>query len=283
MFLSEPPSTQGDLHFKALGFPVRVSPWFWLFSAVLGWQEANGSATNILIWIVAMFVSILIHELGHALALRYYGFGSRIVLYALGGLAIPEAAGYRDSYGDASPSVQRPNDGWQQIVISLAGPIAGFLFAGLIIACLFLANRMSYFSMMEINFGRGFLIQNGNLRTLVSKLLTVNILWGFLNLLPVYPLDGGQISRELFLMGNAREGIRRSLVLSVITAIVLAVAGLVLLQSLYMALMFGFMAYSNYTTLQAYLGRGGGGFGGGFGGGSGGGSGGGRFGGGRGW
>jgi hypothetical protein len=73
-----------------------------------------------------------------------------------------------------------------------------------------------------------------------------------MNLLPVYPLDGGQISRELFLMGDAHGGMEKSLWLSVIVGGCAAVLGLLLLQSLLMALLFGSLAFSSYQILQQY-------------------------------
>ena len=47
---------------------------------------------HLLSWISVMFVSILVHELGHSLVMRYFGQSSHIVLYMLGGLAIPDSS-----------------------------------------------------------------------------------------------------------------------------------------------------------------------------------------------
>ena len=41
--------------------------------------------------------------------------------------------------------------------------------------------------------------------SIIGDLLQVNILWGLMNLLPIYPLDGGQIARELFTLSNPRQ------------------------------------------------------------------------------
>jgi Zn-dependent protease len=79
----------------------------------------------------------------------------------------------------------------------------------------------------------------------------VNIAWGLLNLLPVYPLDGGQISRELFTLSNPRAGIVWSLQLSIVVAGLLA-AYFLMNQRFYTGLMFGYLAYANVQTLQAY-------------------------------
>ena len=57
---------------------------------------------------------------------------------------------------------------------------------------------------------------------MIADLLHVNILWGLVNLLPIYPLDGGQIARELFTLGNPRAGIIQSLQLSAGAAVLVA-------------------------------------------------------------
>ena len=58
--------TEYDLRFRLLGFPIRVSPWFWLTSAIVIWNVSE-RLDHKLVGIVAVFISILIHELGHAL------------------------------------------------------------------------------------------------------------------------------------------------------------------------------------------------------------------------
>ncbi|HSO11633.1 MAG TPA: hypothetical protein VLT51_04610, partial [Anaerolineales bacterium] len=83
-----PPPTQYDLRFSIAGIPVRVHPLFWLIALLLG---SSGALVEIPIWILVVFVSILVHELGHALAFRRYGIQSHIVLHAMGGLTIPES------------------------------------------------------------------------------------------------------------------------------------------------------------------------------------------------
>ena len=91
--------------------------------------------------------------------------------------------------------------------------------------------------------------------------LFINIFWGLLNLMPIYPLDGGQISREIFVQFDSWGGLRKSLILSIAVAGCIAVFGLTR-NSIFMALMFGMLAFSNWQVLQQTDGRGGG-FGGG--------------------
>jgi Zn-dependent protease len=85
----------------------------------------------------------------------------------------------------------------------------------------------------------------------VAYLLLVNILWGLLNLLPVYPLDGGQIAREIFTLGNPRRGIILSLRLSVATAAAVAALAVVY-GEIYMGVMFGLLSFGSWQTLERY-------------------------------
>ena len=86
MFLfQQPPPTQYDLRFTVAGIPVRVHPLFWLITLLFG---ATGNLLLLPIWILVIFVSILIHELGHAFAFRRFGQRSHIVLHFSGGLTM---------------------------------------------------------------------------------------------------------------------------------------------------------------------------------------------------
>ena len=97
MFAAEPAPTQFDLHFRIAGFPVRVHPLFWLMTLMMGARDDD--PMTLLIWIGVVFLSILVHELGHALTMRYYGQDARIVLYMMGGLAIPESSRGEEARG----------------------------------------------------------------------------------------------------------------------------------------------------------------------------------------
>jgi stage IV sporulation protein FB len=71
---------------RIAGFPVRIEATFFLLAAILG-QGRSGEL--ILAWIAVVFVSILVHELGHAFSLRAFGDTPRITLHAFGGLTHP--------------------------------------------------------------------------------------------------------------------------------------------------------------------------------------------------
>lgn len=219
MILAEPSNSPADLNFRLFGFPVRVHPFFWLIALLL---SGGGEPARVLTWMVAVFVSIVVHELGHAFVQRFFGGRSRIVLHGMGGLAISDGVRYTP---------------WRQVLISLAGPLAGFAFATLLYLLVVMVGR----------------IDSVFVSRLLKDLLSINILWGVINLAPIYPLDGGQVSRELLTMWlPAHRGVIASLWLSIVGAVVLGVYLYTLYPSLWNVLLFGMLAYNNYQMLQAY-------------------------------
>src|SRR5262245_37099251 len=56
-----------DLRWRMFGIPVRVHWTFWLFTAILGFNIVEFGFVYLLVWMACAFVSILVHELGHAL------------------------------------------------------------------------------------------------------------------------------------------------------------------------------------------------------------------------
>jgi stage IV sporulation protein FB len=255
MLIGEPPPTQADLHFRLLGFPVRVHPFFWVTTLLLGMGGGPADPLKTLVWIAVVFVSILVHEMGHATLQRTFGGHPWITLYGFGGLASCNDC-------DRSPS--------RQITMLVAGPIAGFLLAAVLILGMWLTGHAIGFAasaervdLASIGIDRAVVqplgpfaayfepVQSHLGNDIIADLLQVNILWGLFNLLPVYPLDGGQISRELFTLGNPRSGIIQSLQLSVGVAAILAVYAL-LHHQFFLCLMFGYLAYASFQTLQTY-------------------------------
>ena len=64
--------TEFDLHFSVFGISVRVHPMFWLGTAILGSNWLKAGIEYLLIWIAVVLVSIVVHELGHAVAFRIF-------------------------------------------------------------------------------------------------------------------------------------------------------------------------------------------------------------------
>ena len=223
------------------GFPVRIHWLFWLTALVLGYNRKG--AGEVAAWVVAVLVSILVHEWGHALVMRAYGLRPWITLHGLGGVT---------SAGDGQGFAPRLRT-WDHVLISAAGPAAGFLLAAAVCALVRLSgHHLDY----EFGLPSGLMIsprgQVGSwlLTVFIRDLLFASVAWGVLNLLPVYPLDGGQIARELLLAARGHEGMRQSLLLAVWTAGALAVLGLSR-RDYFLALFFAVLAVQNYVLLQA--------------------------------
>ncbi len=235
--IAEPPPTDYDVNFSLGGIRVRVHPFFWIVSLLFS-ANTGAKPDVVLVWLLALFVSIVVHEMGHALAFRYYGSSSHIVLHGFGGLAIPHGQTWRGTL---------PN-----VVIALAGPGAGFLLATFVIVMLHAANISA-----SVQFGPSFfpswsvgLIQNKHLWLLVNDMLYINIYWGLVNLLPVYPLDGGQVSRALFLRYSTGNALQQSLGLSVLVGAAIAFWALQQ-QNMFVGLMFGYLAVTSYQQMQS--------------------------------
>ena len=241
-----PPPTQYDLRFTIAGIPVTVHPLFWLITLLLG---SSGDPLLIPIWILVIFVSILVHELGHALAFRRYGLESQIVLHGAGGLTIPQSTRWGSRWADVALS---PN---QNIFVSVAGPGAGFIFAAVIIAFVFIVGGsvgttwlFGFIPMplsAQLPFGGRFV------NLMVTMFLWVNVFWGLINLMPVHPLDGGNVTRNVLIQVDPADGVRKALWVSVIVGGLIALAGLVLFRSIFMALLFGLLAFQSYQALQS--------------------------------
>lgn len=246
MFLAEPSPSPYDLHFTLGRFPVRIHPWFWLTTLFLG--DLNRPPLLVLMWVAAVLLCILLHELGHAVVMQFYGYRPSIVLYSFGGLAIPHPGPY---------TVRRPGP-WGDMLIAFAGPLSGFLLAAVLV---FLLHFVGGYRLEIIDHVVPLVIvPNLNLTNFLYDVFYITMMWGLLNLLPIYPLDGGLIAQQIFALNNPRDAIRPSLVLSVIVGGLMAALALMhwektrVWQDFYLVVFFGWLAYSNYTMLQSYHG-----------------------------
>ncbi len=231
------------LDFKLFKIPVRIEPWFWLMGFFLGGGLAITSREDflmILLWIIVLLVSILVHELGHALTSRKMtGVTPSIKLWGMGGLAYPNTQ----------------LDQKQSFWVTWAGPLAGLGFFGLIVltCCavygiavgtdltMFLLfpstgiNRETFTVLAEMNKPVLFML---------DKLLWVNFWWSLMNLLPVFPLDGGQIYASI------ERSPKKVWTVGMVTGALVAVAALLFLQQLFITILFGYFAFQNYKRLD---------------------------------
>jgi stage IV sporulation protein FB len=196
----------------------------------------GGGFGPFLIAIGCMFVSLMAHELGHALMFRAYHMHSGIFLYSFGGLTTPDG--------------RLPRRSWRNIV-TLSGPLANFLLMGLVWASNYvqpwaLTSKYAYFTYIF--------------------LFRINLWWGLLNLIPVWPLDGGQISREMWTKYRPHTGVVNSLQASMVVAICFVAYALgchfdvipenwivfELRPGLFAAILFLILAVENFQELQMH-------------------------------
>ena len=234
--LQEPYLSQYDLQFRLLGFPVRIAWGFWALAAVLGFEYVSyvdrvydrldlstpGTLPLLIIHALALCLSILIHELGHTFLFRYHGMDSRIVLYHFGGLAIPGS--FTDWNAARRRTTNRPQD---LIAISAAGPILQFL-VGLAAwsAVTMLHVQLNLTAQIEdfidLPLPEGLApSKSAILQVFFDTFVSTSVLWSLLNLLPILPLDGGQIAREVLRMRGVQNPVNRTALISMIVAGVL--------------------------------------------------------------
>lgn len=208
----------------ALGFlfaRVRFSE-AWPAEALSNPETAQSTLLLVtLLWMGIISVSVLVHELGHALVCIAFGYRPSIQLVGMGGLTQPNA-------GETIP--------WQKdVLLTLAGPGFGL---GLGLLCWVLTGILGVHS--EV----GHYVLNG--------FATANLLWAVLNLLPVAPLDGGRIASALLIRMLGRRGFVAAQGLG------LAVGGLVALEAIetkayFMAVLFSLYAARSVSLIAAYF------------------------------
>ncbi|RLE14412.1 MAG: hypothetical protein DRJ28_05770 [Actinobacteria bacterium] len=159
------------LRFPLFGIPVGVHVTF-LFVALLGATAYSG--IDIAIWTAAAFVSILLHEMGHALTARTFGAqGIAVTLYGLGGVT---------TYSHSSTLSHG-----RSFLISAAGSATGILAGGAVL----LVGRSGAFSGVS-----------HEMEVFLNSFIFTALVWGVLNWVPIVPLDGGHMVQHLASMVN---------------------------------------------------------------------------------
>ena len=152
------------LHWTFLLLPIWI-----LFSSVIAGSGLAVALAKV-VFVLAIFGCVLLHELGHALAARQFGIGTRdITLLPIGGVAALE---------------RMPRNPWQELWIAVAGPlvnvvIASLLFLGLILGSVSTTSPLGIF---------------------LWPLAIANVILVVFNLVPAFPMDGGRILRSILAM-----------------------------------------------------------------------------------
>jgi Zn-dependent protease len=205
------------LTFRIGSIPVRVQ-FIFLITMIFFARSTNPGV--VAVWAGVVFVSILVHELGHALMGRAFGLTPQIEIHGMGGTT---------SWTDG-----RKLTPGRSILVSLAGPAVGIVIGfAVLVAVRFVGEPAAPLA-----------------REAVEDVIWVNLVWGIFNLLPMLPLDGGNVMAAVFALISGGRGRRAAHFVS------LGVAGLVGAGALYthqvwVAVLAGLFAFQNVRGLQA--------------------------------
>jgi Zn-dependent protease len=205
------------LRFRLGPFPVTVEVSFLIAAVFLG---LNFTAVELPIWVVVVFVSVLVHELGHAFVAKALGGKPQIKLEGLGGLTLP--------------LLQQKPGTLQRIVLSVAGPAAGLALGGVALAA-----------------ERAFPLDGVPLAAFaIEQFKWTSVAWAALNMLPVLPLDGGHVLEAAIEGVRKKPSIRAAAAVSMVVAAAVAVYSYFRLHQLFLALFMVLFAAQNLAIFQ---------------------------------
>ena len=162
------------------GIDVYVHATFLLLIGWVGyshWLEHQnwGQVFNGILFILALFGCVILHEYGHALTARKYGIKTRdITIYPIGGVARLE---------------RMPEKPIEELWVALMGPVVNVVIAAGLFAYLYLTSSLVPLNELTVASG-----------SFLERLMTVNISLVLFNLIPAFPMDGGRVLRALLAM-----------------------------------------------------------------------------------
>jgi stage IV sporulation protein FB len=160
---------------RVAGTEIRIHLTFLLLLLWVGIDEYLGAgsaaALDAVLFVLAVFACVVLHELGHALAARRYGIDTPdITLLPIGGLA----------------RLSRfPDNPVEEIIIAIAGPLVNVVIALLLVA---IGGRIDF---------NGTLVASDVVPSFATRLATVNLFLVLFNLIPAFPMDGGRVLRAV--------------------------------------------------------------------------------------
>ena len=207
------------IQFSLFKIPIRVELWFWLTLAFIGGVlgvDGKEAFFLLLLFMIAGFISILVHELGHALTAKAFGKRVEIVLQAFGGYA---------AYSGGAPL-----DRTRTFLVTAAGPALQIVLGAVVYL-----------------FSQSLPSMSPQATYFVERLYAISFIWALLNLLPVLPLDGGRLLQTI--LGPSR--IKLTLLISIAVAIGVGVLYFMMTDDILLPIFMGMFAYQAFQALKA--------------------------------
>lgn len=207
------------IQFSLFNIPIRVLPWFWLTMAFIGgalYARTKEEFFLLLLFLIAGFISILVHELGHALTAKAFGKRVEIVLQAFGGYA---------AYSGGEPLSRM-----RTFLVTAAGPALQIVLG---VAVYVFAEMFPGMSLQATYF--------------VKVLYGISFIWALLNLLPVLPLDGGRLLQTI--LGPSR--IKLTLLVSIVVGVGVGILYYMKTGDPLLPIFLGMFAYQAFQALKA--------------------------------
>lgn len=210
----------------------------WTFAILIFWISIASSGYMDLMWnlafVAAIFLCVVLHELGHAAAANHFGIGTReISLLPIGGIAMLERL------------PQRPR---AEFIIAIAGPIVNF-----VLALILLIPVRDAFSHGMINTIGGI-----NSHNFLMNVFAVNLTMGIFNMIPAFPMDGGRVLRailsiKLDRLQATKIAVRTGQFIAVVAVMVSVFTNQQLISNPGLLLISLFIFYSAQAELQSFI------------------------------
>lgn len=159
------------------GIDVQIHATFWLILVFVAWShwsqgQTLGGVIEGVVFVLAIFLCVVLHEFGHALTARRFGIRTRdITLLPIGGLARLE---------------RMPDEPIQELWVALAGPAVNVVIAVLLLGWLFVTSALEPLGDLTLTSG-----------PFLERLMITNIFLVVFNMIPAFPMDGGRVLRAL--------------------------------------------------------------------------------------
>ncbi|MDO5308615.1 MAG: hypothetical protein Q4G03_03870 [Planctomycetia bacterium] len=261
-------SERYDWKFHIAGIPIVVKPTFWLLCVMFSPFLSNNTAAGqpwlfgFIGWALALLTTFLIHELGHALAIRWLYKGSPRIVLGIG-MAEPTVFVFGGvTYETYNHSTFRTILGTplKNATVTLAGPFLALFVAGLgLVLAGATGSALRYGTALYLPYCFPFNWVQGITSVHPLSLMFGYFfygffysatLWSFLNLLPIFPLDGGRVILALTSGNGVEKGLLYTLPISMAFSAIMAIM-LLSSQSIFGAIFMAWITISNFRTWRA--------------------------------